>query len=123
MRRYTLAIVVFICLVSTAQTCGSKEEVSPESSSTSCFSKESLTTVTWQKDQLASWQRPKSGPLSVVVYSYKGENFLAFVNAFDNGPVSHIFDCSGITLGKRGINYNEFYSNNKEVKVLLEGIY
>lgn len=123
MRKFTLTVAVLICFLSTAQMCGSKEEVSPEVVSTTCFSEESLTTVTWQKDELASWQRPKSGPLSVVVYSYRGEDFLAFVNAFDNGPLSHIFDCSGVTLGKRDINYNEFYNNNKEVKVLLEGTY
>lgn len=123
MRKFIVIIAVLIVFLSTAQMCGSKEEVSPEGVSTSCFSEESLTTVAWQKDQLASWQRPKSGPLSVIVYSYKGENFLAFENGFDNGPSSHIFDCSGTTLGKRGIDYNEFYNNNKAIKVLVSGTY
>lgn len=123
MRKYTPVIAVLICFLSTAQMCGSKEEVSPEGVSTTCFSEESMITVAWQKDQLTSWQRPKSGPLAVIVYSYKGENFLAFENGFDNGPASHIFDCSGTTLGQRAINYNEFYDNNKRIKVLLEGTY
>lgn len=103
--------------------CGTKEDVSPEGFSTSCFSKESLTTVAWQKDQLAFFQQPKSGMIRAVLYSYKNEDFLASESAWDNGLAGHIFDCSGTSLGKRGINYNEFYDINKKINVLVEGTY
>lgn len=123
MKRFTPLVAILIGLLSTAETCHSKQDVSPEELATSCFSNESLTTVSWQKDQLAAFQQPRSGPLTVVIYAYKNEHFLAFENAFDSGPAGHIFDCSGVTLGKRAINYNEFYGSNKKVKVLLEGRY
>ncbi|MEZ0610480.1 hypothetical protein ACAW74_18345 [Fibrella sp. WM1] len=123
MRKISPIAVILIYVLSTAQMCSSKQDVSPEEIATSCFSNESLTSVSWQKDQLTAFQQPKSGPLTVVVYSYKNEHFLAFENGFDSGPASHIFDCSGVTLGKRAINYNEFYGNNKRIKILLEGKY
>jgi hypothetical protein len=82
-----------------------------------------LENISWAKDELTFWQRPKCGPLQVTIFSYKNEEFLAFQNAFDSGPSSHIFDCSGITLAKRGINYNEFFNNNKAVKILLQRTY
>jgi hypothetical protein len=88
-----------------------------------CFNDSPLETIPWAKDQLALFQRPKSGPLQVSVYSYKNEVFLVFANAFDSGPTSHIFDCSGTTLGKRGIHYNEFFDEARLVKTLLTGTY
>ena len=123
MRTFTSLMAVSVCLLLAAETCGSKNEVDPEKATESCFSKESLASVAWQKDQLAFFQQPKSGGLAVVVYAYQNEDFLAFENGFDSGPASHIFDCSGVTLGKRGINYNAFYKGNKKRKVLLEGKY
>lgn len=123
MKKNTLALALAIVLISTAEKCGSKSDISPEDATTGCFANSPLDNISWAKDELTFFQQPKSGSLRVVVYSYKNEKFLAFENGFDNGPSSHIFDCSGITLGKRGINYNEFYNSNKKVKLLLEGKY
>ncbi|RZM18669.1 MAG: hypothetical protein EOO88_40110 [Pedobacter sp.] len=95
--------------------CASKEEVSP-----SCFSKESLTTVDWQKEQVARFQVPKSGHLYVLTYSYKGEEFISILTAFVSSPSSNIFDCSGVSIGKRAIPYNDFMSEAKQGKILLE---
>lgn len=109
--------------LSTAQTCGSKDDVSPEGASSSCFTAKSLTEVSWQKKQVDFFQQPKSGPLTVVTYTYKNEAFLAFENGFISSPMSYVFDCSGTTIAKRGINYNAFYSEAKRGNVLLEGRY
>ena len=93
MRTFTYLTAVIVCLLLTAETCGSKNDVNPEGTTESCFSQESLVTVAWQKEQLAFFQQPKSGGLAVVVYTYQNEDFLAFENGFDNGPISHLFDC------------------------------
>ena len=123
MKKTVLVFALAIIVISTAEKCGSGSDVSPESATAGCFANSPLENISWAKDQLTSWQQPKSGPLQVIIYSYKNEDFLAFENGFDSGPSGHIFDCSGVTLGKRGINYNEFYSNNKKVKVLLQETY
>lgn len=119
MKKSTLAFALAIVIISTAEKCGSTSDVNPNS----CFANSPLENISWAKDQLVSFQRPKSGPLQVVIYSYKNEDFLAFENGFDSGPSRHIFDCSGNSLDKRGINYNEFYNNNKKVKILLQKSY
>ena len=123
MRKFTPVIAILICFLSTAQMCGSKEEVSPEGISTSCFSKESLNTVAWQKDRLAAFQVPKSGHITAVTYSYKGEEFLYITNVAVSSPISYIFDCSGVSVGKRGVNYNTFMNEAKQGKILFEGDY
>ncbi|WP_046573375.1 hypothetical protein [Spirosoma radiotolerans] len=123
MKRSTLLIAILASFLSTAQMCGSKDDVSPEGVSSSCFSDKSLADVSWQKDQLQFFQKPKSGPLKVIVYTYKDESFLAFENGFISSPMSYVFDCSGATIAKRSINYNAFYSEAKQLKVLLEGSY
>lgn len=123
MRKFTVVITVLICCISTAQMCGSKEEVNPESVTTSCFSKESLTNVAWQRDQLAIFQQPKSGHISAITYSYKGEEFLSIMNVAVSSPISYIFDCSGVSIGKRGVTYNAFMDEAKQGKVLFEGNY
>ncbi|WP_051041028.1 hypothetical protein [Fibrisoma limi] len=123
MKKYTLSIAILVGFLSTAQMCGTKDDVNPEVDSTSCFSDKSLTSVSWQKDQLTFFQQPKSGSLRVVVYTYKNESFLAFVNGFVSSPMNYIFDCSGRTLAQRGINYNVFSDGAKQVKLLLEGNY
>ncbi|WP_461140405.1 hypothetical protein [Spirosoma pomorum] len=123
MRSVSPIIAILITGLSTAQTCSSRQEVNPDSETNSCFSTESLTTVSWQKDQIAFFQQPKSGPLQVVTYGYKGEDFLMVSNAFVSSPASYIFDCSGVSIGKRGINYNTFMNEAKRGRVLLEGKY
>ncbi len=123
MSRSALLIAILASFLSTAQMCSSKDDLSPEGVRLSCFSDKSLTDVSWQKDQLQFFQKPKSGPLKVVVYTYKNESFLAFENGFISSPMSYIFDCSGVTIIKRSINYNTFHSEAKQLKVLLEGSY
>lgn len=123
MRTCTPLIVILICFLSMAQMCGSKEEVNPGEINTSCFTQESLKNVSWQKDQVAVFQQPKSGHLIVTVVYYNNEYFLALGNPALSSPASYIFDCSGNSIGKRGINYNDFWSGSKKVVTLLEGTY
>lgn len=89
----------------------------------SCFTKESLETVPWVKDQLAFFQVPKQGPLRVAVYQYRDEYYLAFENQSLSSPMSYIFNCDGKTIGEVSIHYNEFYGQNKLMTVLLEAKY
>lgn len=123
MRPFSPIIVILIACLSTALTCESKQDLKPDSGTNSCFSTESLTAVSWQKDQVAFFQQPKSGSLQVVTYAYRGEDFLMVSNAFVSSPASYIFDCSGVSIGKRGINYNTFMNEAIKGKVLLEGKY
>jgi hypothetical protein len=123
MKKSILVFALAIVVISTAEKCGSNSDVNPETATTGCFAGSPLESISWAKDQLAFFQQPKSGPLQVIIYSYKNEDFLAFEGGFVSSPMSYIFDCSGITLSKRGINYNEFYNNNKKVKTLLQGTY
>lgn len=123
MKKFTLLFALTTVLISTGEKCGSNADVEPKGTTIGCFVDSPLENISWAKDQLAIFQQPKSGPLQVVVYSYKNEDFLAFEGGFVSSPMSYIFDCSGTTLGKRGINYNEFYNNNKKVKILLQGSY
>lgn len=88
-----------------------------------CFTKESLETVSWIKDELAWFQQPKMGSLRVAVYRYKSDYYLAFENSFLNGPVSHIFNCEGQNLGHLQIHYNDFYDNGDLMAVLLTDRY
>ena len=121
MKKFTLAIALAVSILSSAETCTSQKEVSPES--TGCFSNAPLENISWAKDQLQTFQRPKSGPLRVTVYTYKEEKFLVFTNAFVSCPACYIFDCSGANIGRRRINYNVFMDSAKEVAILLEGNY
>ncbi|MGG7663967.1 hypothetical protein [Dyadobacter sp. BHUBP1] len=89
----------------------------------SCFTKESLETEPWIKDQLAFFQVPKQGPLRVAVYQYRDKYYLAFENPSLSSPMSYIFNCDGKTIGEVSIHYNEFYGQNKLMTVLLEAKY
>lgn len=88
-----------------------------------CFTKESLETVPWVKNQLAFFQVPKQGPLRVAVYQYRDQYYLAFENPALSSPMSYIFNCDGKTIGEVSIHYNEFYGQNKLMMVLLEAKY
>ncbi|GGM89224.1 hypothetical protein GCM10010967_22500 [Dyadobacter beijingensis] len=89
----------------------------------SCFTKESLETVSWVKDQLNFFQVPKQGPLRVAVYQYRDQYYLAFENPSLSSPMSYIFNCDGKTIGEVNIHYNEFYGQNELMSVLLEAKY
>ena len=123
MIKFTPIVALLTCFLSTAQTFGPRQDVNPVEINTSCFTQESLKNVAWQKDQLTYFQQPKSGPLRVVVNYYNNEYFLTYENGYVSSPISYIFDCSGNSLGKRGINYNLFISQLKEVVTLVEGKY
>ena len=89
-----------------------------------CFSKSSLEDTPWVKEQLQHFQDPRSGPLMVGVYLYKGEYFIVFANPFMASPMNYIFDCSGdksvdLNMG----TYNQFYDQAKLIEVLLEETY
>lgn len=121
MKTFTLTFLLVVAILSSAETCTSREEVGPESAG--CFSNAPLENIAWAKDQLQVFQRPRSGSLQVAVYSYEGEKFLVFSNGFVSCPACYIFDCSGTSIGKREINYNVFMNSAKEVAVLLEESY
>lgn len=123
MTKFTPIIAILIGFLLLAQMCDSKQEVNPVEINTSCFTQESLKNVSWQKDQLTFFQQPKSGALRVVVNYYNNEYFLTYENLTVSSPMSYIFDCSGNSLGKRGINYNIFISQSKDVVTLVEGKY
>lgn len=118
----TLVIALVAILISSTVRCGSRRDVSPLYSA-GCFSDDPLEKISWAKDQLQSFQRPRSGPLRVVIYDYKKERFLAFENVFLASPGGYIFDCSGVSIGKRGIHYNTFTDEAKAIQLLLEGTY
>ena len=121
MKKITLATMLMAFLLSSAGTCTSQEGPNPEG--TGCFSNAPLENIAWAKDRLQIFQRPKSGPLQVSIYTYREENFLVFTNPSVSSPMSHIFDCSGANIGQRGINYNVFMDSAKEIALLLEGSY
>lgn len=89
----------------------------------SCFTKESLETVSWIKDELVWFQQPKQGSLRVAVYRFRGQDFLAFENPALSSPMSYIFNCDGKTIGEVNIHYTEFYGANQLMTVLLEAKY
>ncbi|MFD1143285.1 hypothetical protein ACFQ4C_19310 [Larkinella insperata] len=88
-----------------------------------CFTKSSLEGTPWVKQHLSGFQQPKAGPLSVVVYSYQGQEYLVFSNPFLSSPMSNIFNCAGQRLTQLGIPYNQFMKDAKRVDVLLEKTY
>lgn len=88
-----------------------------------CFTKESLETVSWIRNELAWFQQPKMSFLGVVVYRYRGEYYLAFENPTLSGPASHIFNCAGQNLGDLRIQYNEFYDHAELMAILLHEKY
>lgn len=99
------------------------DDVKDEPTTSGCFSKASLQDTPWVKDQLTKFQRPRSGPLRVVIYSYQAREFLAFENPSLSSPASYIYNCSGAKIPDLNINYNAFYDQAKEIEVLLEENY
>jgi hypothetical protein len=94
----------------------------PEAEKT-CFSKEYLENTAWVKQHLSQFQRPKAGPLRVVVYTYEGQPYLAFENAFLSSPMANVFNCAGARLIELKIDYNAFKKHANEVSVLLQETY
>lgn len=83
-----------------------------------CFTKESLKSVPWIVNELKQYQVPKSGGYQVSIRIYHGQQFLSVENPLVSSPMSHIFNCEGVTISDLGINYNEFYENSELVAVL-----
>lgn len=98
-------------------------EIKEYEASEPCFTKASLETVPWIKDELVWFQQPKMSFLAVVVYRYKGEYYLAFENTTLSGPAGHIFNCAGQNLGDLQIQYNEFYDHAELMAILLHERY
>jgi hypothetical protein len=98
-------------------------EIKESEGSEPCFTKESLETVSWIKDELAWFQRPKMSFLRVAVYRYRTKYYLAFENPTLSGTAGHIFNCAGQNLGVLGVGYNEFYDNVELMAVLLNEEY
>ena len=120
MRKFISAIAIVSVILSSAATCNSRDDITPENTANAgCFADAPLEKISWAKDQLQYFQKPKSGPLRVAVYDYKGESFLVFANVFVSCPACYIFDCSGANITQKGIHYNSFTENAKEVKILL----
>jgi hypothetical protein len=93
-------------------------EVKENGSGEPCFTKESLETVPWIADELKQFQVPKSGGYHVSVRIYHGQPFLAVGNPTLSSPMSHIFNCEGVSISDLGIHYNEFCDNSELVAVL-----
>lgn len=120
MRKFTLLAALSAVFLVTALGCDPDKKLDPDKG---CFSHAPLETISWAKAELAYFQRPKSGPLRVMVYSYKRDYYLVFENLSLSSPMSHIFDCSGNTISQRGIHYNDFTADAQELKVLLDEKY
>ncbi|MPR32616.1 hypothetical protein [Salmonirosea aquatica] len=118
-KRMLLATLLAVFLF-TAPGCETHKKQDPDQG---CFAHAPLKTVPWAKAELANFQRPKSGRLRVVVYSYKNDYYLAFENLILSSPMSHIFDCSGKNIMQKGIPYNDFTADAQELKVLLDKLY
>lgn len=104
----------------TAFNCNPDKKLNPDKG---YFAKKPLETIPWAKDELARFQRLRSGPLQGTIFSFKQEYFLAFENPILSSPMSHIFDCSGKNISEREIHYNDFTKDAKKLKVLLEKTY
>lgn len=120
MKRCTLLAALSAVFLVTALGCEADKKLDPDKG---CFSNSPLKTISWAQDQLASFQRPKSGPLRVVIYSYKKEYYLAFENPVLSSPMSYVFDCSGQNIAQKGIRYNDFTTDAQVLKVLLDEKY
>lgn len=120
MKRSTLLAAMSAVFLCTAISCDADKKLAPDQG---CFAHAPLETISWAQDQLAYFQRPKSGPLRVVIYSYKKESYLAFENGFVSSPMSYIFDCSGQNIAQLGIRYNDFTADAQVLKILLDEKY
>ena len=108
---------IFLC---TALGCDPDKKLDPDQG---CFSNAPLETISWAKAELAYFQRPKSGPLRVIVYAYRNNYYLAFENLTLSSPMSHIFGCSGQNIAQLGIRYNDFTADARVLKVILDERY
>ena len=120
MKKFTLLAALSAVFLGTVLGCDADKKLDPDQG---CFAQAPLETISWAKTELAYFQRPKSGPLRVIVYAYKNDPYLAFENLTLSSPMSHIFDCSGNTISQRGIHYNDFTADSQVVKVLLDEKY
>jgi len=121
-RAFRASSLIIIVLMLIAGSC-TESEIREYEATEHCFTKESLETVPWIRDELAWFQQPKMSFLRVVVYRYRGEYFLAFENTTLSGPAGHIFNCAGQNLGDLQIHYNEFYDHAEQMAILLNEKY
>lgn len=126
-----------LCLVSlgfilSISSCSVEETVAlPENK---CFNDNSsaIEQLPWLKTVVSEFQKPKSGPVQVVLYVYNHEYakdkfqleyFIGVYNSSISNPASYIYTCDGKTLGKASIDSSDFYAKATVVKVLFEGSY
>ena len=99
-----------------------------------CFNDNSsaIEQLPWLKTVVSEFQKPKSGPVQVVLYVYNHEYakdkfqleyFIGVYNSSISNPASYIYTCDGKTLGKASIDSSDFYAKATVVKVLFEGSY
>ncbi|MGX7686438.1 hypothetical protein ACWA1C_04675 [Flectobacillus roseus] len=88
-----------------------------------CFKKDAIAELPWLKSVVTDFQKPNSGPLEVVLYTYKNQYFIGVVNPLVSSPASYIYNCSGESIGKLNIGYNQFVAEARTIDVLLKGTY
>ncbi|NBB29223.1 hypothetical protein [Cellulophaga sp. BC115SP] len=126
-----------LCLVSlgfilSISSCSVEETVAlPENK---CFNDDAsaIEQLPWLKTVVSEFQKPKSGPVQVVLYVYNHEYakdkfqleyFIGVYNSSIASTDSYIYTCAGKTIGEAAINAKDFYAKATVVKVLFEGSY
>lgn len=84
----------------------------------SCFTEESVKTISWLRPILDNFEKPKGGGYRLVLRMYRGEYFIVIGNPLVSSPMSYIFNCEGKTISDLGIRYDEFYDNAEFLAVL-----
>ena len=110
-----------LCLIISTASCS--KDGATEMPANTCFQKDALSELPWLKTVVTQFQQPKSGPLKVVLYTYKSEYYIGVNNPLVSSPGSYIYNCSGESIGKLNINYNQFTTEAHAERVLLEGTY
>lgn len=84
----------------------------------SCFTEESVKTISWLRPILDNFEKPRGGGYRLVLRMYRGEYFIVIGNPLVSSPMSYIFNCEGKTISDLGIGYDEFYDNAEFLAVL-----
>lgn len=113
-----MKIFLYITLLVWVTSCAKQEAI--DSEATPCYLNDPLKELVWMPDIVQYFKSSFKNVTTVTLYRYKNQQFFAFENAFVSGPVGYIYNCSGESLPKLGISYNEFYNSAKEVKVIFE---
>ncbi|WP_337042869.1 hypothetical protein [Emticicia sp. 17c] len=109
---------VLICSFLTACHNDAKDIVAAQ-----CYQDNPIEELPWLNAVVTSFQKPKSGPLTVSSYSFKNTAYLVVANPSVSCPACYIYNCEGKTIGQLGISYETFMSEGKTIKTFLNATY